>query len=372
MKNQLSTVVAVYGVALLLFAGSCTGRQPETILKHKLDSVMAAEFSPREPGGSFIVLKEGRTIWSASYGLADLNTGEKFTSATVANIGSISKTFVAYGILMLEREGLLSLNDSIARFFSDFVNRDIAGRVRVVHLITHTSGLPDSRKVNDNPVFYLTAGDAGNFAPLKTTDTLEFEPGTGWNYSNPAYNGLALIIELTTGMKWQTYITENIMKPSGMVNSTITDGAWPDRGVAHGYRLINGVYEENDYGEYPTFAASGNGGVWSSVDELARYVTALENCTFTDCETINRSMEVWNFPGWTGPEPSSQGLCWVITGGNDSGSSRCIEHTGSQGGFRAHLMMYPDEKITVAWITNNSKTYTPQIRKVLKEMNLIF
>jgi len=359
-------------MVLMTLVVSCTGRQPEEILKQKLDSVIAVEFRANEPGGSFMVLKEGRTIWSASYGLTDLNTGEKFTSASVANIGSISKTFVAYGILMLERQGLLSLNDSIARFFPDFVNPDIAGRVRVVHLITHTSGLPDSRKINDNPEFYLTAGDAENFAPLKTTDTLEFEPGTGWKYSNPAYNGLALIIEQVTGIKWQTYITENILKPSGMVNSTITDGAWPDSGVAHGYSRNTGVYEEDDYGEFPTFTASGNGGVWSSADELAKYVTALENCTFTDCETINRSMEVWNFSRWAGPEPSSQGLSWVITGGNDSGSSRCIEHTGSQGGFRAHLMMYPDEKITVIWITNNGKTYTPQIRKVLKEMKFIF
>jgi len=112
MKNRLATSVVSLCMVLMTLVVSCTGRQPEEILKQKLDSVIAVEFRANEPGGSFMVLKEGRTIWSASYGLTDLNTGEKFTSASVANIGSISKTFVAYGILMLERQGLLSLNDS--------------------------------------------------------------------------------------------------------------------------------------------------------------------------------------------------------------------------------------------------------------------
>ncbi len=69
-------------------------------------------------------------------------------------------------------------------------------------------------------------------------------------------------------MKWQRFISENIFKPSGMKNSTITDGSFPDKNVAHGYILREKVYQEYDYGESPTFAAAGNGGVWSSIDDL--------------------------------------------------------------------------------------------------------
>ncbi|MEI9912726.1 MAG: serine hydrolase domain-containing protein [Bacteroidota bacterium] len=91
---------------------------------------------------------------------------------------------------------------------------------------------------------------------------MEFEPGTKYKYSNPAFNGLALIIEKVTGKKWQDYINDLIFKPAGMKTSTITDGPHPQHGVAHAYiEKKGGGFEELDYGEEPTFAAAGNGGV---------------------------------------------------------------------------------------------------------------
>lgn len=261
-KMYLLIVIAMALVAiLLLWPGKSAGG--DASLTAALDSVFA-EMKADEPGGSFLVMKDGRILWSGSYGLANIETGKQFTSKTVANIGSISKTVVAYGILILNQQGKLSLDDKIIRYFPDFKNREIAEKVRIIHLLTHTSGIPDSRNVSANREFFLTADDEQNFAPLKLTDSLNFEPGSNWQYSNPAYNGLALIIEQVTGMKWHDFISENILKPAGMKTSTITDGSWPDRGVAHGYRVVNGAWEEYDYGEYPTFNAAGNGGVWNS------------------------------------------------------------------------------------------------------------
>jgi len=364
----LIVMVLALGAILILWPGKKSGS--DSRLTAALDSLFS-EMKADEPGGSFMVMKDGKTLWTASYGLADIETNMKFTGSTVANIGSISKTFVAYGILILHQQGKLSLDDKIKEYFPDFSNEEIADKVRIIHLITHTSGLPDSRDVSSNREFFLTAGDEENFAPLKLTDSLEFEPGSNWTYSNPAYNGLALIIEKVTGTKWQEFISENIFKPSGMKTSTITDGSWPDSGVAHGYRQVDGTWEEYDYGEFPTFNAAGNGGVWSSVEELIKYVEAMNDCKFIDCETIAMSKRVWEFPNWKGSEPSTQGLSWVVTGPGDSGRSLCIEHTGSQGGFRAHLMIYPEEDIIVSWITNNSQTYSDQIRKVLAEHGYI-
>jgi len=368
-KIYLLIVMALALIAILLLWPDKKTRE-ETHLAAALDSLFA-EMKSDAPGGSFLIMKDGEELWSASYGLADIETGEGFTRKTVANIGSISKTFVAYGILILHQQGKLSLDDKIGEYFTDFSNKEIAERVRIIHLITHTSGLPDSRNVSANRDFYLTADDEQNFAPLKLTDSLEFDPGSHWNYSNPAYNGLALIIEQVTGMKWQEFVSENIFKPAGMKTSTITDGSWPDSGVAHGYRLVEEAWEEYDYGEYPTFNAAGNGGVWSSVDELIKYVEAIDKCRFIDCGTITMSKRVWEFPNRKASEPSTQGLCWVVNNSSDTDKSLCIEHTGSQGGFRAHLMMYPEENIVVVWITNNSQTYSDQIRKVLSEQGYI-
>jgi CubicO group peptidase (beta-lactamase class C family) len=133
--------------------------------------------------------------------------------------------------------------------------------------------------VQGDSVFYLTAKDEENWAPIKKADSVEFQPGERFNYSNPAFNGLALIIEKVTGMKWQEYIKKNIMEPAGMKTSTITDGPYPESGVSHGYLFDGKNYFEKDYGEEPTFAAAGNGGVWSSVEELWKYEQAYtEKC----------------------------------------------------------------------------------------------
>src|SRR5262249_50904332 len=158
-----------------------------------------------------------------------------------------------------------------------FKHPEIAQRVTIAHLLTHTSGLPDNREVAKNPTFFLTAKDEENWYPVTQADALDFEPGSRFAYSNPAYDALALIVEQVAGIKWQQFVHDKIFIPSGMTTSTITDGPYPDHGVAHGYAKSQDGWVENDYGEYPTFAAAGNGGVWSSVEELAAYERAIES-----------------------------------------------------------------------------------------------
>jgi CubicO group peptidase (beta-lactamase class C family) len=336
------------------------------LLKTRLDAKFSVQ-KDNEPGGSVMILKDNKVLYSRSFGLSDLGTKTKFTSETVNNLGSISKTFVAYGILILNKQGKLTLDDPISKYFPDFKNREIAEKVKIRHLLTHTSGLPDSRNVDGDSVFYLSAKDEENFAPLKLTEKLEFEPGSQWKYSNPAYNGLALIIEKVSGMKWQWFVEEKIFRPAGMGHSKITDGPYPESGVAHGYRKINNQWKEFDYGEYPTMAAAGNGGVWSSIDELCKYVKAVKNCSFLDYETIKFSETTWNPDNWNSPEPPGQGFCWFIHKPDDSDKNYRIEHSGSQAGFRAHLIMYPDAGIVVIWLSNNEQTYTKLIIEQLTQ-----
>ena len=360
--------------SVLLFQHAiCSAQQlnNDKLLTAKLDSIITREFKESEPGGSLFIQKGNNILYSRSFGLADIVTKEKFTDNTVSNVGSITKTFVAYGILLLLKEGKLSLDDSIIKYFPDFKNKEIARKVKIRHLLTHTSGLPDSRNVDRDSVFYLTANDEQNFAPLKQTDTLEFEPGSNWKYSNSAYNGLALIIEKVSGMKWQTFIEKNIYKPAGMVHSKITDGAYPQNGVAHGYRKMNGHYEEYDYGECPTFDAAGNGGVWSSIEDLRKYVSAMKNCAFLDCNTIAFSQKVWYPENWKGKNPPSQGFSWFVYEPKHPDDYKVINHSGSQGGFRAHLFMVPEPDITIIWLTNNDRSVTPLIINPLIQLGYL-
>src|SRR5437867_4057769 len=136
--------------ATLLITAACCSPAPAQddrtmLLRQKMDFLLSYEKDQNGPGESMLIQIGDSVVYRHSFGLADLKTGEKFTEHTVANLGSISKTFVAYGILKLREEGKLSLDDGIIRYFPDFKNKEIARKVRIRHLLTHTSGLPDSR-----------------------------------------------------------------------------------------------------------------------------------------------------------------------------------------------------------------------------------
>jgi CubicO group peptidase (beta-lactamase class C family) len=143
-----------------------------------LDSMFAQFFKQNEPGGAVLIARNDQIIYEKGFGIADVNTKEAITPKTLFNLGSISKTVVAYGILKLAAEKKLSLNDDLFKYFPDFKDPAISKQVKLYHLLTHTSGLPDSRKIEEERKFYLTAKDEENFAPLKQTDRLEFAPGT--------------------------------------------------------------------------------------------------------------------------------------------------------------------------------------------------
>jgi len=339
--------------------------QPASTEK-QLDILFDSIFKKDQPGGAVLIAMDNKIIYQKGFGLADIVTKEPITPNTLFNTGSISKTFVAFGILKLAKENKLSLDDDLYKYFPDFKDSSIAKKVKLYHLLTHTSGLPDSRKTVKDSVFYLTAKDAENWSPIKETDSLEFEPGEKYHYSNPAFNGLALIIEKVSGVKWQEYIISNIMRPAGMETSTITDGPYPEKGVSHGYVYDGKTYFEKDYGEESTFAASGNGGVWSSVNELWKYEQAIQKNIFLDTNWIKKSRTVFEHKNWKGTNSSELGLSWFITNYWDH---EMIGHTGSQGGFRADYVYIPEHKIFYVILCNTPKQLGDVRNSVSKILN---
>ncbi len=331
---------------------ACKEAPPSPTLSSELDALFQTTLPADEPGGTVLILKGDSILFSKSYGLANLETGEKITPNTLFNTGSISKTFVAYGILKLRDEGALSLEDSLEKFFPDFDQPEIARKVRIKHLLAHTSGLPDIRKVDEDSVFFLTAKDRENWEPIKRAQALNFEPGEKYQYSNPAFNGLALIIEQVSGRKWQDYIREQIMLPAGMTSSTITDGPHPQEGVAHAYVKEGETFREYDYGEYPTFAASGNGGVWSSANELAKYELAIRSAAFIREAPIAESRQVFQPENWADSLPPFLGFSWFIRPPAPPLNVRIVEHTGTQGGFYAFHLSIPEKEILYLGLFN--------------------
>jgi len=292
------------------------------------------------PGYALLITLKDSVLLEENTGVEDLNTQKPISKNSLFNVGSISKTFVAYGILNLALDGKLNLQDSLNKFFPNFKNRDIGNKVRIFHLLTHSSGLPDIRPVQRDSIFFLTADDAQNWAPILENDSLNFEPGTRYQYSNPAFNALALIIQQVTGLKWQDYIKIKIFTPCRMATSTITDGPHPDQGVCHAYLpLPDSSWKEQDFGEEPTFNAAGNGGVWSSVYELSLYEQGIKNLSFFTPEVLELGRKIWPLPQWSDKSPSKLGLSWVI---EQYEGHTMYSHTGSQGGFTGDFVSIPD------------------------------
>lgn len=355
-------------IGFFLLLNSCTNTQTDMV--SDFEDLFDSKFSEGDPGGVVLVKKGNEVIFLKSYGIEDLESGKRITPNTIFNTGSISKTFVSNGILILEEANLLSLEDSLDMYFKDFDHTDIAQKVKIKHLLTHTSGLPDSRKVDEDIEFYLTAKDEENFEPIKHTEALNFESGEKFEYSNPAFNGLALIIEQVANQKWQEFIMEKIFKPSGMNHSKITDGPYPEHGVAHGYTPQNAIFMEDDYGECPTFAAAGNGGVWCSILDLAKYEDALRSAAFLPEKAIEKSRNVIHPSNWKSTDDPDVGYSWFISEKENPSNTfgvKVISHTGWQGGFRAFFVSIPEKNLLYIGLFNRpiadlSESYNPFTR----------
>ncbi|HEY0652764.1 MAG TPA: serine hydrolase domain-containing protein [Chryseosolibacter sp.] len=359
----------VLSICTVLLA-ACTGVSTKVDFHAQLDDYLANQLPANEPGGAILVMKDDSIVFSKGYGVADINTKEAITPKTLFNLGSISKTFVANAILKLQEGGKLSVEDSLEKYFPTFLDPKIAKKVRIKHLLTHTSGLPDNRNVENDTVFYLTAKDAENWYPVTQAKYLIFEPGQRYEYSNPAFNALALIVEQVSGMKWQTYVRDSIMRPSGMMTSRITDGPYPQDSVAHAYQKNKGQWTEDDYGEEPTFAAAGNGGVWSSVQELAKYELALRDSVFLSDSTIRESRTVKTFKTWFDTRKPFIGWSWFIQKNADG--LLTIGHTGDQGGFLCNYVTIPEKKVFFVILCNTRRDVpgmTNEIFSILKQNN---
>ncbi len=347
----------VVALVSILIAG-CQQKPVEKDLASRFDSLFTAQMvgqtanpvNGNRPGVAVLVSVGDSVLFTNSYGQSDLTTGESIDSKTLFNLGSISKTFVATSILMLRDEGKLSLEDSLIKYFPEFKNKAIGRKVKIKHLLTHTSGLPDNRNVNADTVFYLTANDADNWHPITQTDTLVFEPGSQFEYSNPAFNGLALIVEKVSGQKWQQFVADRIFQPAGMTTSTITDGPHPSSGVSHSYVSVHDEWKEDDFGEEPTFCAAGNGGVWSSIDELVLYQKAIDNALFSSASTLAEAREIKTFPQWKSAQPPFIAWSWFV--GKAGAGLKTVGHTGTQGGFYCDYVTIPEKKFFYVMLAN--------------------
>jgi CubicO group peptidase (beta-lactamase class C family) len=168
--------------------------------------------------GVVLISKGDRVMFNKAYGKAEQNFGAANNLDTKFNLGSMNKMFTSVAIAQLAQAGKLSYEDTIARLLPDYPNKEVAEKVKVHHLLTHTSGLGDYFRPQffQNRERYVNPKD---YFPIFASEPLRFEPGKGWSYSNAGFIVLGAIIEKLSGMGYFDYVREQIFKPNGMVNT---------------------------------------------------------------------------------------------------------------------------------------------------------
>jgi len=297
------------------------------------------DYAGQAPGASVLVLQDGEPVFQRAYGLADLEAGTAATPRTNYRLASVSKQFTAACLLLLAEDGALSVDDPVRRWLPSLPAA--ADAVTLRHLLSHTSGLVDyedlipadqTAQVRDADVLRLLEGE----------DRLYFTPGSDYRYSNSGYALLALVAERASGMRFADVLRTRIFAPLGM-DATLAredDGpAVPDR--AYGYSRVDGRWQRTD--QSTTSAVLGDGGIYSSLADLARWDAALY-----DDRLLGAASRALAFqPATATPEPdvAHYGFGWRLQGGMQW-------HSGESIGFRNVLLRFPAQRLTVIVLTN--------------------
>jgi D-alanyl-D-alanine carboxypeptidase len=321
----------------LLFAIVLLGAATVAARADKVDDYVKAEMQKQHvPGLSLAVIKDGKIIKVEGYGLANVELNVPARPESVYKIGSVSKQFIATGIMLLMQEGRISLDDPVSKFLEG--TPDTWKEITVRHLLTHTSGIVreapgfDPLKVQNDADVIKTA------YPLP----LRFAPGEKWEYCNVGYFALAEIIRKVSGKPWGDYLNERLFTPLEMNATRTTNMTELVQNRANGYVWREGKLRNADI----YFALRPSGAFLSSVLDLAKWDAALYSDRILKQSTRD---QMWSPVKLNNGASHPYGFGWEL---GAVGGHRRVQHGGALPGFRAALARYVDDKLTVVVLTN--------------------
>jgi CubicO group peptidase (beta-lactamase class C family) len=310
-----------------------------------VDEVFADFTKAGSPGCAVAVYRNGRVSYSRGYGLANIEEDVPITSESVFDIGSTSKQFTAASILLLEKQGKLSVNDDVRKYIPELL--DYGPKITILHLLNHTSGLRD----------YLTLMDlAGINTDSVTTDedalqiitrqkALNFAPGSDWLYSNTGFFLLSIIVKRVSGKTLREFAAENIFTPLGMSHTQYRDdhtALIPDRAMAYdpkekkdGFKLDVSYFEQ-----------TGDGAVHTSVEDMIKWDENFYSGQVGGRDFLAEIQE---------PGKLNSGKVLDYAKGLRIADYRglyTVSHGGSWGGYRAELLRFQEQHFSVACLCN--------------------
>ena len=319
----------------------------ETDPKKLTDQLMSRYDGVDSPGAAVQVWRDGRTLFSKAYGMANLTYGIPFRTDTRTNIGSTSKQFTAFAIMLQAERGLLSLDDDIRKHIPELPK--FAEKITVRHLITHTSGLREFLNLLTMSGRRLDHGDWIDRSELidivQRQPKLQNAPGAEWNYNNTAFGLAAVIVERTSGEDFHVFMQENVFGPLGMTRTMVRpspEHIVPD--MSEGYTPSgDGFRQIGDLG-----GAVGAGGIYSTVEDLQTWVQNYASPRLGSAEIFDAMM-----------------TSYVLTDGDETGYGyglfideqrglRRVHHGGADVAHRSQVVYYPEINAGITTQSNHA------------------
>ena len=311
----------------------------------KIDEIFSQWTVPNHPGGAIGVMKGGKVIFSKAYGLASLEYLIPNSTGTRFNVASVSKQFTAMGIVRLHLQGKLSVDDNIKKYMPELP--EFAEKITIRQMLHHTSGLRSLHTL------FALAGWRGDdtrtnedlYRIMQDQRNLNFEPGSEFLYCNTGYMFMAKIIEEVTGEEFTSWMKKSVFDPLGMTDTYIEDKynrVVPNNATSY-YTQKNEFDRAVEYWGYV-----GSGNMHSTTADL---LTWLEN--------FSTPKSGWEkaFKMMLTIDPLNNGAyndyAFGVRLDSFKGVKR-VQHGGSIGGYRSSIGTYPDEKLSIAIITNFS------------------
>lgn len=298
---------------------------------------------PGEPGVSVLVMEKGQIRHQFHKGLADVGSNLMIEDDGVFNIGSISKQFTVFGVLLLRDEGKLSLSDDVRTFIPELP--DFGSTITLEHLARHTSGL--SSQQYTGLMGPWTQTDERTHAQMldliRQKRSLMFEPGTKFSYSNAGTALLAEVISRVSGMPFQRFIKERVYAPLGMEHTfNRAEPAQIITNEVHSYYREDGILKK---AINPT-GIQGYSNVYSTTTDLAKWAANLKTGKLGGLQTVQDLMSVTKLPNDRMIE-HRMGLYATPYRGFEQ-----FQHTGSHRGYTSYLGWFPDHDLTIIILSN--------------------
>ncbi len=322
----------------------------QTKTERAVDEVFADLTKAGSPGCALGVYRDGRVIYSKGYGLANIEESVAISPKSVFDIGSTSKQFTAASILLLEKQGKLSVNDDVRKYIPelpDYSQGKTGKKVTILQMLNHTSG------VRDYLVLFDLAGvnidsvttDEDALTLLARQKTLNFVPGSEYLYSNSGFFLLSVIVKRVSGETLRDFAAANIFGPLRMTHTRYRDSHTEliaDRTMAYDPNEKKDGFTMN----VSYFEQTGDGAVHTSVEDLLKWDENFYSAQVGGKGFLAEIQEKGKLnDGRT--MTYAKGLAVPIYRG-----LRTVRHGGSWGGYRAELLRFPDQHFSVACLCN--------------------